>query len=225
MTKSIRRIQNKRHSIHRNKVGGMSYLSSWFSSPTAKDSNAEKFEPEEDLYNKKPILYQVQKKTKRMEYLGTVIEERYVPEEFRTKKVQLSKDGVNYYKHGRGQLTIKNPDVIYIGKFKYDEMDGKGELFDEELKPLIIEGINFGLCKYTYSGSWKNDKKHGKGTETWYKPPDLFAHFTESNQPDLLPVYTRQGTFKNGEYIGPVSRSRSRSGSSSSSHLRSRRSL
>ena len=37
--------------------------------------------------------------TKHMEYFGTVIAEKYVPEEFRTKKVQLTKDGVYYYKH------------------------------------------------------------------------------------------------------------------------------
>lgn len=222
MTKSIRRLTlNKHRSINRNKKGGMSYLSSWFSpSP-----------PVEDSADKKPELYQVRMKNKRMEYLGTVIEEKYVPEEFRIKKVQLSnKDGVNYYKHGQGKLTIKNSDktgdVIYIGKFKYDKKDGKGDLFDEELNNVIIENKSFGFCTYNYSGSWKNDKKHGKGTETWYAVPDLLAHFTESNKPDLLPVYTRQGIFKNGEYAVPISssRSRSRSRSSSASHLRSRRS-
>jgi len=223
MTKSIRRIQNRRRSIHRNKVGGMSYLSSWFSPPDAKDSNVTK--------KTKNTPFQVRMKTKYLEYLGTVIAEDDVPEEFRTK-VLLSKDGVNY-KHGQGQLTIKNPDksgdVIYIGEFKYDKKDGEGELFNEELKPLIIEDKNFGFCKYRYSGSWKNDKKHGKGIETWYRPPDLFAYFTKTNEPDLLPVYTREGNFKNDEYVGHISRSKSRSrsgsASASASHLRLRRSF
>ena len=214
MTKSIRRIQNKRRSIHRNKVGGMSALLSWLSPPPAKDSNAEK-----------PKSFQVRMKNKRIEYLGTVILEDYVPDEFKTK-VLLSKDGVNYYKHGQGKLIIKRPDgtgdLIYIGKFKYDKKDGRGDLFDEELNNVIIENKSFGFCTYNYSGSWKNDKKHGKGTETWYVVPDLLAHFTESNKPDLLPVYTRQGNFKNGEYIGPISRSKSRSASASTSYSRSR---
>ena len=99
----------------------------------------------------------------------------------------------------------KTGDVVYNGQFKYDKRDGNGNLFDEELNNVIIENKSFGFCTYNYSGSWKNDKKHGKGTETWYRPPDLFLHLTESNQHDLLPVYTRQGMFENDKYVGPIS--------------------